>query len=171
VRVKRQVQQAHDVLQIVKGVPRALELRLVYQHVPIPPGGLKDPVKEGVGVIWYAPVIPLKEATVARMVAVIESALAEYGFPPAVSLTTVNERCAMGVIPIIYKRPDDRDKAFRCFDRLWEEGRKAGCHPYRLNIAAMAGLPDQGPDFWGLAKRLKDAVDPDRLFSPGRYGI
>jgi FAD/FMN-containing dehydrogenase len=170
-KIKRQVQQGRDVLQIVRGVPRALELRLVYQHVPIPPGGLKDPVKEGVGVIWYAPIIPLRPEIVREAVRAIQAALRTYGFPEAVSLTTVNERCAMGVIPIIYDRPADKDRAHECFRLLLESGKQVGCFPYRINIAAMEGLPNEGESFWRLAKTIKAAVDPDQILSPGRYGI
>ncbi|MCU1238213.1 MAG: linked oxidase domain protein [Candidatus Solibacter sp.] len=170
-KIERQVQQGEDILQIVRGQPRALELRLVYQHVPEPPDGPKDPVKEGVGVIWYAPIIPLKQATIAAMVAAIQTTLRSYGFPEAISLTTVNERCAMGVIPIIYKRPEDRGNAHQCFDTLLQEGKKAGCFPYRLNVSAMATLPEDGPTFWKMARAIKDAVDPDHLLSPGRYGL
>jgi 4-cresol dehydrogenase (hydroxylating) len=170
-KIARQVQQGRHVLEIVRGIPRALELRLVYQHVPIPPGGLKDPVKEGVGVIWYAPIIPLRPEIVRAAVDAIQSALRKYGFPEAVSLTTVNERCAMGVIPIIYDRPADKDRAHECFRLLLESGREAGCFPYRLNIAAMDMLPKQGTSFWKLASAIKVAIDPDQLLSPGRYGL
>jgi FAD/FMN-containing dehydrogenase len=41
----------------------------------------------------------------------------------------------------------------------------------RLNVAAMEMLPREGETFWHLAKALKDAADPDHLFSPGRYGL
>jgi hypothetical protein len=170
-KLSRQAQQGRDILQIVRGEPRALELRLVYQHVPIRADGLKDPIKEGVGVIWYAPIIPLKESLIAKMIETIQTTLRAYGFPEAISLTTVNDRCAMGVIPIIYKRPEDKDNAHRCFETLLGEGKKAGCYPYRLNIAAMEMLPQEGPSFWHLAKTIKAAVDPYRLFSPGRYGL
>ncbi len=170
-KIARQVQQGRDVLQIVRGVPRALELRLVYHHVPIPPGGLKDPVKEGVGVIWYAPIIPLRPEIVRAAVEAIQSGLRKYGFPEAVSLTTVNERCAMGVIPIIYDRPADKDRAHECFQFLLESGKRAGCFPYRINIAAMEALPKEGESFWRLASAIKTAIDPGQILSPGRYGI
>src|SRR5262249_20123347 len=49
-KLRRQVRQGEDVLQIVRGEPRSVELRLVYQHVPVPADGPLDPVKEGVGV-------------------------------------------------------------------------------------------------------------------------
>jgi hypothetical protein len=48
-------------------------------------------------VIWYAPIIPLRPEIVRAAVAAIQLALRKYGFPEAVSLTTINERCAMGV--------------------------------------------------------------------------
>jgi 4-cresol dehydrogenase (hydroxylating) len=170
-KLRRQVRQGEDVLQIVRGEPRSVELRLVYQHVPVPAGGPGDPIKEGVGVIWYAPIIPLKHEFVAQAVTAIQRTLRAYGFPEAISLTTVNERCAMGVVPIIYKRPDDKENAHRCFQTLWQEGAKVGCFPYRINISAMSSLPEQGETFWHLAKMIKAAVDPDHLFSPGRYGL
>ncbi len=170
-KLARQVKQGRDILQIVRGEPRALELRLVYKYVPIGPGGLKDPIKEGVGVIWYAPIIPLKESLISQMIVTIQTTLRAYGFPEAISLTTVNDRCAMGVIPIIYKRPEDKDNAHRCFETLMQEGKKAGCFPYRINIAVMETLPQQGRSFWHLAETLKAAVDPHHLFSPGRYGL
>ena len=169
-KIRRQARQAEDILQIVRGEPRSLELRLVYRHVPIPPGGPKDPIKEGVGVIWYAPIIPLKADIISRMVAMIQETLRVYEFPQAISLTTVNERCAMGVIPIIYKRPDDKDNAHKCFSMLWKRGKEAGSFPYRINVAVMEELTQQGdPAFWRFMKGLKSAVDPDGLFSPGRY--
>jgi FAD/FMN-containing dehydrogenase len=170
-KLARQVRQGEDILQIVRGVPRSLELRLVYKHVPIPPGGPSDPVKEGVGVIWYAPIIPMKREVIRDMVAAIQGALRSHGFPEAISLTTVNERCAMGVIPVIYRRPEGKENAHQCFDRLLQDGKKAGCFPYRINIAAMEQLPEQGESFWNLAKTIKSAVDPHHILSPGRYGI
>src|SRR2546430_4259152 len=45
------------------------------------------------------------------MIEAIQASLRAYGFPEAISFTTVNDRFAIGVIPIIYKRPDDMEKA------------------------------------------------------------
>jgi 4-cresol dehydrogenase (hydroxylating) flavoprotein subunit len=170
-KIKRQAKQARDILHIVRGEPRGLELRLVYRHVPIPAEGPRDPVEDGVGIIWYAPIIPLKTETIANMVAGIQEVLRRFDMPEAISLTTVNERCAMGVIPILYRRPEEMEKAHECFRALWQRGKDLGCFPYRVNVAAMEDLTNQGdPVFWRFFRTLKTAIDPDRLFSPGRYG-
>jgi len=167
----RQATQAEDILHIVRGEPRGLELRLVYKHVPIPPGGPKDPVKDGVGILWYAPIIPLKRDTIERMVSQIRGTLREFGMTEAISMTTVNERCAMGVIPILYPRPAEKDKAMECFRALWRRGRELGCFPYRINVAAMPDLASQSdPVLRRFTAQLKQAVDPDHILSPGRYG-
>ena len=71
---------------------------------------------------------------------------------------------------MIERLPEGSEKAHECFRILWEEGKKLGCFPYRINIAAMDPLRNQGdPSYWRLLRTLKDAVDPDHIFSPGRY--
>lgn len=170
-KMARQAKQARDVLHIVRGEPRGLELRLVYRHVPVPPDGPRDPVKEGVGIIWYAPIIPLKPNLISKMVVTIQSVLRQYDMPEAISLTTVNDRCAMGVIPILYQRPAGKDAAHSCFRDLWRRGSDLGCFPYRINVAAMDDLVASGdPSYWQFIRTLKKSVDPDGLFAPGRYG-
>ena len=58
-RLAEPVDRFQHLLEIVNGEPRGLELQLVYRHVPYNPTKLSmDPIKDGVGVIWYAPTVP-----------------------------------------------------------------------------------------------------------------
>jgi hypothetical protein len=165
------LEKFQQLLDFINGVPRGLELRLAYQHVPWNPEAQPhDPARDGVGLIWYAPVIPLRVDFVTRMMRMIEHTLAAHGFPQAMSMTTLSEKCAMGVIPIIYKRPFDQEKAHRCFEDLLRRGVEIGCHPYRINIAAMPGMMRDGDStFWSMVTALKQAMDPHGILSPGRY--
>ena len=165
------VDRFQHLLEIVNGEPRGLELQLVYRHVPYNPTKLSmDPIKDGVGVIWYAPAIPLKGAIVDQMVEMIKGTLEKYSFEQALSITTLSEKCSMGVIPIIYKRPDENQRAHQCFDELWQRGVEIGCHPYRINIAAMRKLTKgQDSTFWHTVAEIKSALDPAGILSPGRY--
>ena len=165
------VDRFQHLLEIVNGEPRGLELQLVYRHVPYNPTKLSmDPIQDGVGVIWYAPAIPLKGAIVDQMIQMVKSTLEKYSFEQALSITTLSEKCAMGVIPIIYKRPDENQRAHQCFDDLWQRGVEIGCHPYRINIAAMQELTkSQDSTFWHTVAQIKSALDPDGILSPGRY--
>jgi len=165
------VERFQHLLEIVNGVPRGLELRLAYQNVPFNPDkDPLDPVREGVTLLWYAPVIPLKGKTVSRMVAMIRETLEKYSFPPAMSMTTLSEKCGIGVIPVIYQAPGETERAHQCFRELWQRGIEIGCHPYRINIAAMPQMT-QGhrSTYWETVANLKAAIDPDGILSPGRY--
>ena len=89
-----------------------------------------------------------------------------------VSFTTLSERCAIGIVPIIYKKPDDheKDKAHQCFHELWKKGEALGCPPYRINIAAMEELANPSKSvYFQTVQALKDALDPGHILSPGRY--
>jgi len=74
------------------------------------------------------------------------------------------------VIPIIFRRPDEQEKAHECFRDLWRRGNELGCHPYRINVGAMTSMTGgQDSTYWNLARDLKAAIDPQNILSPGRY--
>jgi hypothetical protein len=169
--LKEQLDRMDHLLDIVNGIPRGLELKLVYKHVPMPDVLPLDPVRDGVGIIWYAPVLPFKTEVIVRMVEMIKDTLGKYDFDEAVSLTVINEKCAMGVIPILYRRPEDKSQAYRCFHELWQRGNELGCHPYRINIEAMSEMANApNSPYWDLVHAIKAAIDPHDILSPGRYG-
>jgi FAD/FMN-containing dehydrogenase len=168
--VSQPLESFEHLLEIVNGVPKSTDLRLAFQHVPFPAGqeGV-DPVREGVRMIWYAPVIPLKGEMVRQISSMITKTLDEYSFVPAMSMTTVSEKCAIGVAPIIYDPNTQREKAWRCFRELWRRGLELGCHPYRMNAGSMAELTEADSTFWSTVADLKSAIDPNGILSPGRY--
>ncbi len=168
--LKHQAQRILDLLSIVGGEPRGLELPLVYQYVPLPKDQPLDPARDGVGIIWYAPIVPWKADTVLKMAALVENGLRKYGFGEAVSFTTLTSTCSMGVFPIIYRRPQDKDRAHACFAELWKGGMEFGCYPYRLPISAMRSFSETtSPVYWRLVEALKAHLDPKGIMSPGRY--
>jgi len=160
-----------EILNIINGVPRGLELRLAYQHVPFDPTKQPlDPARDGVGLLWYAPVIPLKRDMVQAMMEMTDRTLSRYGFPQSMSMTTLSEKCGIGVIPVVYKRPEQAEHAYDCFRELWMEGARLGCYPYRINIAAMPELTGTTDSpYWKTVAALKAAVDPNGILAPGRY--
>ncbi|MDE3016783.1 MAG: FAD-binding oxidoreductase [Pseudomonadota bacterium] len=168
--VKRQLGCIGFLMDLVNGVPRADGLGLVYQHVKmstIPP---VDPVQDGVGVLWYAPVLPMKPALIIRMIGMVQNVLAKYGFTQAISFIVSNEKCAIGVVPLIYKRPEGAETAHQCYRELWERGNALGCPPYRINVGAMPELTGQpGSVYWDSVGKIKAALDPNHILSPGRY--
>jgi 4-cresol dehydrogenase (hydroxylating) flavoprotein subunit len=168
----RPIGRFQETLNMITGVPQGLGLRAAYQHVPFDSVREPlDPARDGVGLLWYAPVIPLKLEMVRAMTQMIQRTLTRYGFAPTISMTTLSEKCAIGAIPVVYRRPEEADKAYECFRELWLLGNKLGCSPYRINIAAMPELTGSRESvYWRVVETLKSALDPNGILSPGRYG-
>ncbi|MGE3714523.1 MAG: FAD-binding oxidoreductase [Alphaproteobacteria bacterium] len=170
IKLRHQLGRARQLMDIVNGVPDTMALQLVYKHVKRPDGDNLHPVRDGVGVIWYAPVMPLKISVVENMLYMIGDTLKDYGFADAVSITSVHDKCMMGVIPIIYDKNKGNGQAMACYNALMEKGMELGCPPYRLNIEGMdkfAGQPDSV--FWQAVANIKGVLDPSGILSPGRY--
>lgn len=168
--LRAQLERAKHLMDIMNGIPRGLELRLVYQYATMSEDPPVDPIKDGVGIIWYAPVIPMKADLMLKMVDMIQDVMDTHGFPRAISLTTINEKGAMGVIPIIYRRPDGAIAAHDCYNELWQRGNALGCPTYRTNIETMPKLTNHtNITCWSMVSKIKHAIDPMNTLSPGRY--
>jgi len=69
---------------------------------------------------------------------------------------------------------DDADEAGRAaalYDALVSDMRAAGYQQYRAGLLAWEHLYDDAPALRALNERIKDALDPDNVVAPGRYGI
>jgi len=53
---------------------------------------------------------------------------------------------------------------------LLDSGSREGFLPYRIGIDAMAWLESRCLTQGSLAARLRNAIDPERILAPGRYG-
>jgi len=53
---------------------------------------------------------------------------------------------------------------------LLDAGSREGFVPYRVGIDAMPWLESRHLTQGSLAARLRDAIDPERVLAPGRYG-
>jgi 4-cresol dehydrogenase (hydroxylating) flavoprotein subunit len=57
-----------------------------------------------------------------------------------------------------------------CFHEVWQRGNALGCPPYRVNIVAMATLVNHLESvYWNAVAKVKAALDPNNILSPGRY--
>ena len=176
-RAARRVRVLADTLQstldIMQGRPSEVALPLAYWRSGNRPEADRymNPARDGCGLIWYAPLVPIRAEAVRRHMRNIERICPEYGINPLVTLTTVNARCFDSTVPLLFDRddPDAEARARACYDELVRAGRSEGFVPYRLNIDAMDLLDAEGSVAANLARQLKQSIDPDHLIAPGRY--
>jgi 4-cresol dehydrogenase (hydroxylating) len=96
----------------------------------------------------------------------------ENGIEPLITLTTLSQQCFESTVPILFDR-EDKDalhRARKCYDALFEGGKKLGVLPNRLSIEHMHYFEELAPNATNLIRRLHNAIDPERIISPGRYG-
>lgn len=159
-------------LQIMNGRPNEVALPLAYWRSGQQPeaGKARNPAVDGCGLIWFAPLVPMRGADARNYVKMIERICPQYGINPLITLTTISDRCFDSTVPLLFDRNDEAatKRANACYRALVEAGQKEGFLPYRLNVDSM-DLLDTGSVFTGLAGQLKTAIDPDHIISPGRY--
>ena len=172
-RVQGMADTLSGALEIMHGTPNDVALALAYWRSGTLPetGQPKNPARDGCGLIWFAPLVPIRGKDVRRYVDMIERICPKYGVNPLITLTTVNDRCFDSTVPLLFDRGDAKAtaRANDCYRALYEAGQKQGFLPYRLNIDAMSTLNTSGSAFSRLASQLKAAVDPNFILAPGRY--
>ena len=156
---------------LVTGRPSETALPLAYwRSGQRPTVGPLDPARDGCGLVWYAPLVPMTGSAVRGYVAMVEEICPRFGMDAPITLTTLSSRCFDSTVPLLFDRDKDRERAVACYRALWQRGRELGFLPYRLNIDAMADLTKCDDSvFWGLVGTLQRAVDPKRIMAPGRY--
>ena len=172
-RVKGMADTLSGALEIMHGTPNDVALALAYWRSGVlpAPGQPKNPARDGCGLIWFAPLVPIRGKDVRRYINMIERICPQYGINPLITLTTVNDRCFDSTVPLLFDRKDAAAtaRAKDCYRALFDAGQKEGFLPYRLNVDAMEILNTGGSSFSRLASQLKAAVDPNFILAPGRY--
>jgi len=158
------------VLGLMRGVPTAQPLKSCYWRKRGPLPAELNPDRDRCGLMWIAPILPLRGEDAVRGSDIAIGTVLEHGFEPAISLTLLTERTIDSVISIAWDRdvPGDDERARRCHDALLEKLTASGYYPYRLGVQSMSLM--RHPDSTNqLLARFRDAIDPRHILAPGRY--
>lgn len=159
-------------LELVAGRPNQTAMPLCYWRNPAPPGnGLLDPARDGCGLRWYAPLVPMRPTTVRAYVDMVHRVANEHRIEPLITFTSISDKIFDSTVPLIFERQntDAVTDSARCQAALLASGRQIGVFPYRVGVDAMPTLAALQQDSARFHRWLKDALDPSRLIAPGRY--
>jgi len=172
-RLERVVGTIDKSLELMSGTPSEIALPLAYwkSDTPPPDGQPMNPARDDCGLIWYSPLVPMKPDAVRRYVQMVTQTCIAHGIEPLITLTSLSERCLDSTVPILFDRADSDDltRAHLCYEALFRGGQKMGCIPYRVGIKHMELVVDPAAPAWQLSAKIKDAIDPQGIMSPGRY--
>lgn len=161
-------------IEIMLGKPNQVALPLPYWRnasLQPAPGNPLNPARDGCGLLWYAPLIPMETKAMWHFVETVRRICPQYGIEPMITFTNLRHDCVDSTIPIIFdaSNPTACEQAQACLAALVAYGLEQGWVPYRLNLEQQQRLLQKDSAFWQLVARLKTALDPHHLLSPGRY--
>ncbi|KFI05127.1 FAD-binding oxidoreductase [Massilia sp. BSC265] len=159
-------------LELVLGRPNETALPLAYWRSPTGGSAPRNPARDGCGLIWYAPLVPMRGAGARAYVDFVTAVTRKHGIEPLLTFTSLSDKLFDSTVPLLFDRADPAAVAAAqaCYEELIAEGRKRGCFPYRVAIGAMPGLAALTKESSSLHARLRRELDPDDLLAPGRYG-
>jgi 4-cresol dehydrogenase (hydroxylating) len=160
-------------MRVLAGRPSEVALHLAYwtAGVGVRHGEKMDPARDGCGLIWYPPLIPMQPERVRVYVNMVERVCTAHRIEPLITLSSLSDRCFDSSVPLLFRRsdPSETESAQACYRALLEAGRAEGFLPYRIAIDAMDWLIQPQTPFWQLVGKIKSAFDPIGIIAPGRY--
>ncbi len=122
------------------------------------------------GIYFFTSMIPVKFST-ASFFPVVEMVCKRNGFDPIMSFTNFNYPSLYFTVQIFFDKDnlEERERASRCYRELSDSGDRFGFPIYRAHSDFMDSVVDKNDPFWQTAEKIKKALDPDNIISPGRY--
>jgi 4-cresol dehydrogenase (hydroxylating) len=129
-----------------------------------------DPDRDGCGLLWCSPILPMDGAQIEAVTAGVSAIMLQHGFEPQISLGLVTGRAVACVVSICYDRDvaGEDERATVCHRDLLKALAGQGYPCYRLGLQSMTEM-DGHSGYHNLIRTLKKVLDPSHILSPGRY--
>jgi 4-cresol dehydrogenase (hydroxylating) len=162
------------VYDILKGIPGEFIVSCAYAKCRRGrPRTDIHPARDGCGLMWFAPVVPLTGTHANRVLQLCQPLFARHGFDFSASFIMVNPRSAVALLEILYDKNNlaEERHAQNLYEELTEAMLRLGYPQYRTSVAYMDRILDGNTGCQELADTIKAALDPDHILAPGRYGV
>lgn len=124
------------------------------------------------GMLACMPFLPADGQAVTEAVALVEKVCEQHDLVPAIALNPIDANALESVINVYFDTTDEAQvhNAHACSAALHRALYEDGFRFYRVDIANMAYLTGQDVPVWAAGELIKNALDPDHVIAPGRYG-
>jgi 4-cresol dehydrogenase (hydroxylating) len=160
-------------INLYRGIPTDEFVRQAYfkSHKTKPQTDI-DPARDRCGMIWIGPVVPFTSTHVMKALALTKRIFDRHEFDFFVEVIVESARSVIVLVGVFYEREDAADaaRATAWYDEARAAYTEHGYPPYRATTMSMPQALDANPQARTLLATIKQAVDPQNLLAPGRYG-
>lgn len=121
------------------------------------------------GLLWYAPMLPFTMAHLLNAKDLFFNMTQKFDHLDLSNFIFLDHRLVEVTLPLRFRKDvlSEVERANRCWDQLFLEGKKADLYPYRLPTSKMhLGMPSElNP----LANAIKRFIDPQNILMPNKY--
>lgn len=159
---------------ILKGVPGEYIVGFAYfkNREPRPTVDV-DPARDGAGMLWLAALCPMTGKHTSDLLKLCEPVFHRHGFDMSLAFLMINARSVLALMEIFFdkRNPDEEKRALSLYDEITETTMRAGFQQYRTSVSYSDRIMQPAADLQKILDAMRDAIDPDNLIAPGRYGI
>lgn len=171
-RLNEQIHAIQPAFALLQGIPTPEHLAgsgWRSRREPLP--GNNDPLDNQWGFFWLSPIIPMLGTVALDFLKIVEPIFQAHGFEPLITMTSITPRALCCVMTVAYDKsnPIECAQATACYEQLFHIVVEQGYIPYRAGIQSMEKLVDRSTVFWDVTSRIKQALDPQAILSPGHY--
>jgi 4-cresol dehydrogenase (hydroxylating) len=173
--LKAKIEIGEALFHMNRGIPNGRFLTGAYWRrrggLPADFPSRANPAADNCGMLWLAPVIPMRGEDVLKLYNLVEPIFEQQGFDLFITFNMATERALGSVISIAYDKENasETQRAQTGYRLLLNAVMDAGYMPYRVGIQSMADLNRGSEVFWGTVSAIKSALDPNGIIAPGRY--
>jgi 4-cresol dehydrogenase (hydroxylating) flavoprotein subunit len=123
------------------------------------------------GLLSFSAVLPMLGTNVELFATEAEDICYQHALEPIMTLLNLSDRCLMVSVQLLFDKsnPTEVTLAQQCHTRLASCALACGGYSYRGNIDTMSTSHTGNDDFWRIAQKIKEALDPENIIAPGRY--
>jgi 4-cresol dehydrogenase (hydroxylating) len=129
--------------------------------------------RDDLGILWSVPVLPFRGSEVVAFTHQCEQLFNQYNFDFYMTTMIFNARSVCPLMVILYDRLDEAEgaRAAALYGAILDLSHHMGYQHFRAGINGWEKLYQKCPELKVLNEKIKAALDPEGVLSPGRYGI
>lgn len=160
-------------INLFRGIPTDYFVRQAYfkSHKEKPSNDI-DPARDQCGFVWIGPVVPFTSKHVTQAINLAKPIFTRHEFDFFVEVIIESARSVIFLAGVFYSRNDaaEAERAKAWYQDMHEVFLRSGYPPYRATTMSMAEIFDQNPVSKAMLGAIKQALDPQNILAPGRYG-